>query len=542
MFLLLGIWYNACFSVCFVLLPPMASSSPEKAAIVPHNAEFCKGLTIKKVHPIEPADISTLTNSLSADVLQALRRTIKRSGVPVYFVGGTVRDCLLGRISHDLDLAVAGSPVGVAKILQRELGEGTLVDLSSPGEETVRLVWRGEQIDISALRAGVESIEEDLRLRDFTINAMALLFTACEDNGEDWALIDPTGGLDDLRQGCIRHCSGAFIADPVRMLRGFRMRATLGFYLVESTRQAISDHATLIGTVAAERISYEMQLIFASTRTSATLREMAETGLLRQLLPELYQAEGVEQPEFHHLDVFEHCFLALQMMETIIAGPERFFPGHGRRIAAYLQEEGVSRSLKWAALMHDIGKPATKKTRADKDGRVTFYGHDEVGRELFTQFAQKAKWSRADTAMVGELIGMHMHPFHLCNVQRQEPLSKRAALNLCHRAEQSLIGLFLLAMSDSLASRGEKKPERMEEELVTLFTTVRKIYEEDIAPVLHGPRLVSGRDLIEHFNLAPGPLFSKILSELEAARVEGKVVDKPTALAWIQDYVQEQSS
>lgn len=509
--------------------------------MVPHNAEFCKGLTREKVHSIKPANESTLTTSFPAEVLQALKRTVKSCGAHVYLVGGTVRDCLLGRISHDLDLAVTDSPMPVARILQRELGAGTLVDLSSPGEETVRLVWRGEQIDLSAFRAGVQTIEEDLRLRDFTINAMALRFAASEDKRGDWTLVDPTGGLDDLRRGCIIHCKDAFTADPVRMLRGYRLCASLGFYLQESTKEAISKHAPLISTIAAERINYEMQRIFATTRTTATLREMAETGLLRQLLPELYQAEGVEQPEFHHLDVFEHCFLALQMMETIIAEPERYFPGHGTPIANYLHQERVSRCLKWAALMHDIGKPATKKTRADKENRTTFYGHDEVGRQLFEQFAGQAKWSRADTELVGGLITMHMHPFHLCNVQRQERLSKRAALKLCHRAEKNLIGLFLLAMSDSLASRGEKKPERMEEELVTLFTTVQKIYAEDIAPVLHGPRLVSGKDLIDHFKLTPGPCFSKILSELEAARVEGEVIDREAALDWVQEYLQQKS-
>ena len=266
---------------------------------------------------------------------------------------------------------------------------------------------------------------------------------------------------------------------------------------------------------------------------------MGETGLLRWLLPELYLGEGVEQPEFHHLDVFDHCFLALQMMETIIAEPDRFFPGHGEQIIRYLKEERVVRCLKWAALMHDIGKPATKEIRADKDGRVTFYRHDEVGRELFKQFADRLKWSRADTELVGGLIGMHMHPFHLCNVQREDRISKRAALKLCRRAENALTGLFLLAMSDSLASQGEKKPERMEEELLALFATVRKMYEENIAPVLLGPRLLTGKDLMEKCKLAPGPLFSEILDELETARVEGKVVDRETAFAWVNDYLQE---
>lgn len=484
------------------------------------------------------AHLTELSKSYADVLLQALRRTAHKSGAELYLVGGTVRDCLLGRISHDLDLAVSGSAAPVAKMLQQELGEGTLVDLSGPDEETIRLVWRGEQIDLSAFRAGVQSIEEDLCLRDFTINAMALKFADLAGDGPNLTLIDSTGGLNDLREGRVRHCPGAFIADPVRMLRGYRLCATLGFHLQAATEQAIRQHAPLIGTIAAERISYELQLIFDSPRTTATLRQMGATGLLRQLLPELYQGEGVEQPEFHHLDVFDHCFLALQMMETIIAEPDHFFPGHGAKIADYLKEERVARCLKWAALMHDIGKPVTKEIR-DKDGRVTFYGHDEVGRELLQQYADRAKWSRAETEMVGGLISMHMHPFHLCNVQREEPITKRAALKLCHRAKNSLTGLFLLAMADSLASRGEKKPERMEEELVTLFATVQKMYDEDIAPVLLGPRLVSGNDLVEEFKLVPGPLFAEILREIEAARVEGKVVDRRTALAWVNEFLQQ---
>ena len=492
------------------------------------------------MHRIALENLREFRNSYPAELLQALMRTAEKNGVQMYLVGGTVRDCLLGRISHDLDLAVSGSALMVAKILQRELGGGTLVDLSGgPDDEAIRLVWLGEQVDLSAFRAGARSIEEDLRLRDFTINAMAVQLSEILADAAPPTLLDPTGGLDDLREGRVRYCAGAFIADPVRMLRGYRLCAGLGFHLEDTTKEAIKQHAALIVNVAAERICYELKLIFDSSRTSETLRDMAETELLRWLLPELYQGEGVDQPEFHHLDVLDHCFLALQMMETIIAEPDRFFPGHGERITGYLQEQRVGRCLKWAALMHDIGKPATKNIRPDKDDRVTFYGHDEVGRELFKQFADRSKWSKTDTELVGGLIAMHMHPFHLCNVQREDGLSKRAALKLCRRAEKALTGLFLLAMSDSLASHGEKKPERMEEELQSLFATVQKMYDEDIAPVLLGPRLLTGKDLIEKCKLVPGPLFSEILDELEAARVEGKVVDRETAFIWVNEFLQE---
>ena len=160
-----------------------------------------------------------------------------------------------------------------------------------------------------------------------------------------------------------------------------------------------------------------------------------------------------------------------------------------------------------------------------------------MGKDLFKRFADRLKWSKVDTELTGGLIGMHMHPFHLCNVQREEGITRRAALKLCRRAEKELAGLFLLAMSDSLGSSGEQKPERMEEELVSLFDTVLKIYDENIEPVLHGPRLVTRKDLIDKFALVPGPFFSEILSELETARVEGIVMDRQAALEWVDVFV-----
>ncbi len=463
--------------------------------------------------------------------------------ISFYLVGGTVRDWLLGRNSHDLDIAVPDHAMDVARRFREELGGGALVDLSGPDDEAARVVWQEEQIDFAAFRGGASAIEADLRLRDFTINAMAIGLADLEKGGTRPVLLDPTGGLADLRAGRIRHCPGAFAADPVRMLRGYRLFATLGFHLAGPTRAAVKRHAPRIGQVAAERIGYELALIFSSARTSATLEAMADDGLLPFLLPELYRGEGVEQPEFHHLDVFGHSFLALKMMEQIIADPRRFFPGNGAALLTnYLHLDNAVRCLKWAALLHDVGKPATRAILTSETGRVTFYRHDEEGARIFRQFAERGRWSRADIERTGGLIGMHMHPFHLCNVARGARLTRRAALNLCRRAGVDLPGLFMLVMADSMASRGEKKPARMEEELIVLFDTVQKIYNDHIEPVLRGPRLLSGDDLITEFALQPGPLFATILEELEVVRVEGTVTDRRSALAWVGAYLQNIAS
>lgn len=497
------------------------------------------------MHHLAFEKVRTYCSSYPDELLQALQKISEKDNISIYLVGGTVRDWLLGNPSQDLDFAVPGQALHCAKLLQTELGGGTLVDLSGPDDEAVRLVWKGKQLDFSSFRAGSTSIEEDLRLRDFTVNAMAVDFKDVVVQQSSWNLIDPLGGCLDLQQGLIRYCHGAFVADPVRMLRGYRLSAGLGFQITAETKEAIGEHAPLIANVAAERITYEFQRIFESPRTTETLRDMEKTGLLQQLVPELFRGKGVEQPEFHHLDVMDHCFLALEKMEEIIALPDQYFPGNGEKISTYLEKDAsrrILRALKWAALLHDIGKPLTKEIRADKGGRATFYRHDEVGRRLFENFADRSKWGGQEKGMVADLIAMHMHPFHLCNVQRTQEISKRAALKLCQRADNMLTGLFLLAMSDSLASRGEKKPEKMEEELQLLFRRVSSIYNENIAPILQGPRLLTGKNLIDEFQLQPGPIFSLILGELEVARVEGEVVDRKSARAWVKDFLQKRSS
>lgn len=488
------------------------------------------------MHRVTPEKIRDFWASSPPEILASLLRVMKRRGVQLFLVGGTVRDWLLGRATHDLDIAAAGPVRPLAELLRQELGGGALIDLSATDDEVIRVVWRGEQIDFSSFRAGVPTIEEDLALRDFTLNALAVPLTLDKAAVE---ILDPSGGLTDLLARRIRHCPGAFAADPVRMLRGFRLAATLGFAIEPETAAEIRQNAHLIARVAAERITYEMRIIFGSDRTAETLAAMDQSGLLRMLLPELYEGEGVTQPEFHHLDVLGHSFLALEMMEKILSEPGSFYAGD-EAIAGYLEEENAKVSLKWAALLHDIGKPATREFPPEGQGRVTFYRHDEVGREIFHRFAERSRWSNADTERTGGLIVMHMHPFHLCNLQLEKGrITRRAAVKLCRRAGRDLPGLFLLAMADSLASRGEKKPERMEEELTLLYETVRQTYREFIEPVLRGPRLITGRDLIESFGLTPGPLFTELLAELEIARVEGTVVDRQTALEWVAEYLRQ---
>lgn len=454
----------------------------------------------------------------------------------LYLTGGTVRDWIMGRACVDLDLVSASSAAACCQMLQKELGGGALVPLGEPENDTARLVWHGLTIDISGYRGGATAIEEDLKLRDFTLNAMAVpLRDLLEEVGEP-KLLDPTGGFDDLQQGIVRACNQAFVDDPLRMLRGYRFCATFGFAFHASVPEEIKTRASLIVRPAAERIAHELDLIMHSGQAGSTFAAMAQTGILWHIIPELKAGLGLVQPGFHHLDVFSHSLEALRCMEEIMERPEDCYPEDTPVFSSYIKKEKIR--LKWAALFHDLGKPAAMKRPSNEDGRITFYNHDKIGRDIFFAVAGRLRWSNEARLSVGKLIALHMYPFHLCNASRSVKISKRACLRVWKKAGEDLPGIFLLAMADSLASQGEKKPESMEGDLAVLFHTLQSTIEQSIKPVLVRPKLITGRDLIEKFHLTPGPIFSNLLEKLETARVEGKVHDRQEALDWIAKYLQ----
>jgi poly(A) polymerase len=482
-------------------------------------------------------NLARLSAYYPSRLLQALEEAAGRDGIGLHVVGGTVRDMLLAKHPGDLDIALVKGAIPFVHTVISILGGGSFVDLSGPDDEGARLVWQGTQVDVADYRKDASTIEEDLQLRDFTINSMAIPFETLSGTGAEPFLLDPAGGSADLRDGVLRHLPSSFADDPVRMVRGFRFQATMGFSMDRATVFAVKKSCSLIGRVAPERIRYELELIFASCRTTAAVKKMHDAGLLKELLPELYRGRGVAQPRFHHLDVFDHNIFTLEMMEELINSPGKYFPEGEEKIKEYLRDKRVIRGLKWAALLHDIGKPETRGESEKEKGRVTYYGHDEAGKKLFSDFANRMRWSGKETDFVASLISMHMHPFHLCNNARTGGVTKRAALKLCKRARDRLPALFLLAMADSLAGQGEEKPVEMEQEIATLFEEVLKVYGESIKPVLKGKRLLSGSDLIEQFGLVPGPFFSTILDGLELAMVEGVVKDRDSAVDWVEAFL-----
>ena len=316
----------------------------------------------------------------------------------------------------------------------------------------------------------------------------------------------------------------------LRLLRVFRFAACLGFTIEPGTLTLVRQQRALIIAPAPERISHELDLILASSQAYRACAEMAKTGLLGEILPELQAGAGMVQPASHHLDVLGHSLDTLRHMEELIVSPAARFPGHGERLAAYLATGRNRVRLKWAALLHDLGKPVTRAVNAERDDRITFHNHDLAGADLFRAVARRLRWGNDDTEQIARLIGAHMRPFHLANVARASTLTLRAAIRLVRAAGDSLPGLLLLAMADALAGQGPERVTGMEEELADLYDHLERVRAEHVAPVQAGPPLLTGRDLIERLQLVPGPLFRKILAAVEEARMEGAVEDADGAL------------
>ncbi|MEO2006737.1 MAG: hypothetical protein ABGY41_21880, partial [Candidatus Poribacteria bacterium] len=302
--------------------------------------------------------------------VESLSAYLARRDVQAYLVGGAIRDALLGRHVEDVDIAV---PVGAMRPIQawaRRQGRPAISLHNAP--PTRRVTFEdGFVIDIAAFRG--ETLEEDLRLRDFTVNAIAAPFEVVSEDLTG-VLIDPCGGVEDLRLRRLRECSARSLDDdPLRMLRAFRLSATHSLRIYERTLTGIRERVSKIDDVAWERVREEFMKLLATGRSYASLRAMDGIGLLERLLPEITAMKGAPQNRFHHLDVWEHTLDAIDRFEREPVPPTLGWLA--TEFSEYLSENRGQATpmvalLKSALLLHDCAKPTTRTV--DESGRVRF--------------------------------------------------------------------------------------------------------------------------------------------------------------------------
>jgi putative nucleotidyltransferase with HDIG domain len=462
-----------------------------------------------------PLEGEALAERLLAAPVAALARRALGEDASAWIVGGAVRNAALGREVSDLDLAVAGGAGEAARAIAGE-GGGHSFELSAEFE-TWRAVAADEawQVDTTALRGG--AIESDLAARDFTIGAIAVPLAG-------GAAIDPHGGVDDLQAGLLRAVGeDSFAADPLRLLRAARLAAELDLEVEPGTASLAKRHARRAAEPAGERQLGELRLLLAGPAPIRGLGLMDELGLTAAVLPEVEGLRGVIQNPNHHLDVHGHTLAVLARLLEVESDLERFAGARAAEVGEMLAEplaDEMTRAaaLRLGALLHDVGKPAT---RGEAGGYVTFVGHDREGARMIGEICERLRASRRLTA---HLQGLARHHLRLGFLVHERPLGRRRVHEYLRETGPVAVDVTLLTAADRLAARGTG-PIASDEMIEAHLELVREMLAAALDWRREGPPapLLRGDELAAELGIEEGPRLGELLAELEAAQYAGEV-------------------
>ena len=449
-----------------------------------------------------------------------------------WIVGGSLRDELLGRPVRDVDVAVAGDPARAAQALAEQV-RGPVFRLSEAFGAWRVIDRRAERVyDFAPLQG--ETIESDLRKRDFTINAMARaieLDALGATGGEAVALlIDPLGGRADLDSRTLRVLGPeAYESDPLRTLRLARFAVELGFAPDPETERLTQAAAPRVTDAAGERVFGELRRLLIADGALAGLELTDRLGVLDAVMPELTALHGVDQSDYHHLDVYDHTLEVLGQQIEVETRLDELFGADATRLRGVLAEplaDELTRgeALRFGALVHDIGKPATRDVRAD--GRITFMGHDALGERMVHDLCRRLRTSERFARF---LAGLTRHHLVLGFLVHERPLDRAQVYRYLRRTAPLGVEVTLLSCADRLATRGRRADEATAAhlELAAELMTAALDWRE------HGPPRVPvrGDELAEELGIEPGPELGRLLGELEEAAYVGDAGTREQAIA-----------
>jgi putative nucleotidyltransferase with HDIG domain len=505
-------------------------------------------------------------------LLSELIALLSLRGVEACATGGFLRDALLGFEIHDLDISVRADPLELGPELADTFGGNYFPMNADRALVRVLLPEYDFHLDLLPLTG---SLEEDLRARDYTVDAMAAPLN--EVAAGSVLLTDPTGGLDDLRNRTIRLVSEEALArDPLRLLRGVRLAALLDFAIQPDTSEAIRRNAGLlseapslaharpersrrspsheplrvgapshkgeVAPVAAERQRDELVQMLRTNRAAQALRLLDELDLLSALLPEAAAMREVEQPKEHHWDVFRHSVAAVEALDMMLSqnepdsepeqslwrelwGQLEWWEG-GRD---YFLEQLVPNThrcalLKLAAFLHDVGKPETKTF--EESGRMRFFGHHLVGADIAVRALKRLRFSSREVAYVRNIVRAHMRPLQMA--QAGAP-TRKAIYRFFRDTGGAGIDTLFMSLADHLGTVGpnvELDGWRRHVALVNYIIQKRFADPTIVSP----PKLVSGRDLMTEFDLPEGHLLGELLDAIRDAQGAGEVATREEAI------------
>ncbi|MEY3984127.1 MAG: hypothetical protein RL160_1686 [Bacteroidota bacterium] len=442
--------------------------------------------------------------SLQEPVFKHLAQTAAETNTQAWLIGGFVRDLLLGKKCKDLDVVVLGDgPSFAASVADRLPGEKHQAHFKNYG--TAQIKWQGFDLEFVGARkesyqahsrnpsVSPGSLLDDQERRDFTINALSISL-----NPDDFGTMhDPFNGIQDLQDRLIRTPTDpdkTFSDDPLRMLRAIRFATTLGFSIEAETYAGICRNAARISIISAERISDELNKIMMAAKPSTGYKLLFDTGLLHHFFPEMVALQGVEVIQGKgHKDNFYHT---LQVLDNLSAWTQNLW-------------------LRWAAVLHDIAKPATK--RFDPNEGWTFHGHEDKGARMVKGIFRKLRLP-LDHKMkyVEKLVALHLRPI----VLSKETVTDSAVRRLIVDAGEDIQDLLLLSRAD-ITSKNEAKVHRFLKNLELVAQKIEEVTEKDRLRNWQPP--ITGNDIMQHFHIEDMRQIGTLKLEIREAILEGTV-------------------
>ena len=452
-----------------------------------------------------------LSQNKNLKLFKLISKTAEDSGLSVYIVGGYVRDLLMKRAAPtDIDFVTEGSGIALAQSVAAAIDPETKVSVFKTygtamfryqGLELEFVGARKESYNAESRNPSVEqgTLEDDQKRRDFTINAMAISLNQ-ESFGE---LVDPFHGVEDMGKRILRtplEPEQTYSDDPLRMMRAVRFAATLGFSIEENSLEAIKKEAHRIKIVTIERIMVEFNKIMLSEKPSTGLKIMKDTGLLELIIPELTALEGIEEVEGQtHKDNFWHT---LEVVDNISQNTENLW-------------------LRWAALLHDIGKAPTKKFV--KGTGWTFHGHEFLGSKMVKTLFQRLKLPLGkDMKYVQKMVKLSSRPIALISDEASDSALRRMLFD----AGTDLEDLFTLCKAD-ITTKNAQKQEKFKKNFEYVAQKIKEVEEKDHIRNFQPP--ITGEEIMAMFNLAPGREIGILKERVKEAILEGNIPNEKEA-------------